>query len=362
MSTFEQFNLPKSLQKAVDLLGLINPTPIQIKSFPVILSGRDVMGIAQTGTGKTFAYLLPILKQWKFQDTETPRVVIIVPTRELVVQVAEEVQKLTQFMSVRTIGVFGGVNINTQKKAVLQGIDILIHVAWTTVPKDASENPAFDIQSNLEGGVNLLSAAVSAGVKKVIFISTGGTVYGIPKYIPIDENHPLNPISAYGISKMAFERYLHFFYNDRNLDYCVLRVSNAYGTRQNLFKNQGVIGHWLQKIKNNEKLTLIGDGEQVRDYIYATDVASAIAKSIDYLGSEKIFNLGYGKGNSLNEILKVCQEITQKEIQLVRLPSRNIDVNVNVLDNQLIQRELNWKPELDLNQGIQKVWDWFQEI
>ncbi|HRG18280.1 MAG TPA: DEAD/DEAH box helicase [Flavobacterium lutivivi] len=126
MSTFEQFNLPKSLQKAVDLLGLTNPTPIQIKSFPVILSGRDVMGIAQTGTGKTFAYLLPILKQWKFQNTETPRVVIIVPTRELVVQVAEEVQKLTQFMSVRTIGVFGGVNINTQKKAVYEGVDILV--------------------------------------------------------------------------------------------------------------------------------------------------------------------------------------------------------------------------------------------
>lgn len=126
MSTFEQFNLPKSLQKAVDLLGFTTPTPIQSKSFPVILSGRDVMGIAQTGTGKTFAYLLPILKQWKFQNTETPRVVIIVPTRELVVQVTEEVEKLTQFMSVRTVGVFGGVNINTQKKAVYEGVDILV--------------------------------------------------------------------------------------------------------------------------------------------------------------------------------------------------------------------------------------------
>lgn len=126
MSTFEQFNLPKSLQKAVDLLGFTTPTPIQSKSFPVILSGRDVMGIAQTGTGKTFAYLLPILKQWKFQNTETPRVVIIVPTRELVVQVTEEVKKLTQFMSVRTVGVFGGVNINTQKKAVYDGVDILV--------------------------------------------------------------------------------------------------------------------------------------------------------------------------------------------------------------------------------------------
>jgi ATP-dependent RNA helicase RhlE len=126
MNTFEQFNLPKSLQKAVDELGLTSPTPIQEKSFSVIMSGRDMMGIAQTGTGKTFAYLLPILKQWKFVATDTPRVVILVPTRELVVQIAAEVEKLTQFMSVRTLGVYGGVNINTQKKAVYQGIDVLV--------------------------------------------------------------------------------------------------------------------------------------------------------------------------------------------------------------------------------------------
>ncbi|MFN3754840.1 DEAD/DEAH box helicase [Flavobacterium sp.] len=126
MNTFEQFNLPKSLQKAVDELGLSTPTPIQEKSFSVIMSGRDMMGIAQTGTGKTFAYLLPILKQWKFVATDTPRVVILVPTRELVVQIAAEVEKLTQFMSVRTLGVYGGVNINTQKKAVYQGIDVLV--------------------------------------------------------------------------------------------------------------------------------------------------------------------------------------------------------------------------------------------
>ncbi|MEM0542641.1 DEAD/DEAH box helicase [Flavobacterium sp. j3] len=126
MNTFEQFNLPKSLQKAIDNLGLTTPTPIQEKSFSVIMSGRDMMGIAQTGTGKTFAYLLPILKQWKFVATDTPRVMILVPTRELVVQIAAEVEKLTEFMSVRTIGVYGGVNINTQKKAIYQGVDILV--------------------------------------------------------------------------------------------------------------------------------------------------------------------------------------------------------------------------------------------
>ena len=126
MTTFEQFNLPKSVQKAIDDLGFVTPTPIQEKSFSVIMSGRDMMGIAQTGTGKTFAYLLPLLKLYKFTPTDTPKIVILVPTRELVVQVVEEVEKLTKYMSVRTLGIYGGVNINTQKKSVYQGIDILV--------------------------------------------------------------------------------------------------------------------------------------------------------------------------------------------------------------------------------------------
>lgn len=133
MATFEQFNLPKSLQKALDELGFRQPTPIQEKSFNVILSGKDVMGIAQTGTGKTFAYLLPLLKQWKFQPTDAPRVVILVPTRELVVQVAEEVEKLTQYMSIRVLGIYGGVNINTQRKAVYDGVDILVGTPGRTM-------------------------------------------------------------------------------------------------------------------------------------------------------------------------------------------------------------------------------------
>lgn len=126
MATFNDFDLPKSLQKALDELGFTTPTPIQERAMPVIMSGRDMMGIAQTGTGKTFAYLLPILKQWKFAATDAPRVVIMVPTRELVVQVAEEVEKLTKYMSVRTLGIYGGVNINTQKKNVYEGVDVLV--------------------------------------------------------------------------------------------------------------------------------------------------------------------------------------------------------------------------------------------
>lgn len=126
MATFEQFNLPKSLQKAIDELNFVHPTPIQEKSFSVIMSGRDVMGIAQTGTGKTLAYLLPLLKQWQFTGNDIPRIIVLVPTRELVVQVVEEIEKLTKYLSIRTLGVYGGVNINTQKKHIYDGLDIVV--------------------------------------------------------------------------------------------------------------------------------------------------------------------------------------------------------------------------------------------
>src|SRR5690606_16429657 len=133
MATFEQFNLPKSLQKALDELGFIHPTPIQERSFTVLLSGKDVMGIAQTGTGKTFAYLLLILKQRKYLRTDAPRVAILVPTRELVVQVGEEIEKLTKYMSIRVLGIYGGVNISTQKTSVYEGIDIFVGTPGRTM-------------------------------------------------------------------------------------------------------------------------------------------------------------------------------------------------------------------------------------
>ena len=149
MSTFEQFNLPKSVQKAIDDLGFTTPTPIQEKSFAVIMSGRDMMGIAQTGTGKTFAYLLPLFKLYKFTPTHTPKIVILVPTRELVVQVVEEVEKLTKYMSVRTLGIYGGVNINTQKTAVYQGIDILVGTPGRTMDLALDNVIRFDETSKL---------------------------------------------------------------------------------------------------------------------------------------------------------------------------------------------------------------------
>jgi len=126
MSTFENLNLTGPLRNAIADLGFEKATPIQTQAFPVVRSGKDVVGIAQTGTGKTFAYMLPILQDFKFTKIDTPRVLVLVPTRELVLQVVENIKSLTTYMNVRVLGVYGGTNINTQKKAVYEGVDIIV--------------------------------------------------------------------------------------------------------------------------------------------------------------------------------------------------------------------------------------------
>ena len=126
MASFEDFKINKQLRYAIEDLGFSTPTPIQEQAFSVVKSGRDVIGIAQTGTGKTFAYMLPVLENLKFSKQINPRVLIIVPTRELVLQVTEQVKAYGKYSSIRVVGVYGGTNINTQKEAVLQGCDILV--------------------------------------------------------------------------------------------------------------------------------------------------------------------------------------------------------------------------------------------
>ena len=124
--SFRDLKLNTPLYNALDDLGFTNPTPIQAEAFNVVASGRDVVGIAQTGTGKTFAYMLPILRELKYSNQANPRVLVLVPTRELVVQVVDEIEKLTKYINTRVLGVYGGVNINTQKQAVAEGLDIIV--------------------------------------------------------------------------------------------------------------------------------------------------------------------------------------------------------------------------------------------
>lgn len=243
----------------------------------------------------------------------------------------------------------------------LAEVAYLVHVAWTTVPKTATENPIYDAQTNLLGGLHLLEAAIEAGVKRVFFISTGGALYGPPQYTPIDEIHPLAPISAYGASKLAFERYLKVYQQNRGLAYTIFRVANAYGPRQNLTKNQGVIGIWLQRILQQQPIEIWGDGTVVRDYIYVEDVAQLLAQHLMTPLAATAYNVGSGQGYSLNQILEACQSVSGRSTTVHYLSGRAFDVPINILSTQKIQQALNWSPQTDLNTGIQRTWDWLTQ-
>jgi UDP-glucose 4-epimerase len=243
----------------------------------------------------------------------------------------------------------------TQKndiKHAMENVDFIFHSLSTTVPKSSNDDPAMDIQSNLISTVNMLEVARENNVKKIIFISSGGTVYGIPKEIPISETHSTMPISSYGIQKLAIEKYLQLYHYLYGLDYGVLRVSNPYGERQPSAGQQGVIGVFLEKAVNNEPIEVWGDGTVIRDYIYVTDVAKAAIAVMNNTSIQKIFNVGSGQGRSLLEIIGAIEENLGHPIKVNYKASRATDVPINVLNISKAREILSWYPTINFNEGL----------
>jgi UDP-glucose 4-epimerase len=246
-------------------------------------------------------------------------------------------------------------------RAVISDCEVVYHLVSTTVPQTSNENPRLDVEGNLIGTLQLLEQMRSAGVKKIIFSSSGGTVYGIPQEIPIKESHPTDPTSSYGIVKLAIEKYLHLYWILHGLDYCILRISNAYGARQPITPTQGVIAAFLGKATAGEEIVIWGDGTVLRDYIYASDIANAFLQASLYQGEWKIFNIGSGHGHSLNELIGVIENITQIPIQVKYLPKRQFDVPVNVLDVTRAKSHLGWEPKVRLEEGVLAAYEWMQK-
>lgn len=247
---------------------------------------------------------------------------------------------------------------DTEKLApVLHSVDVVYHLISTTLPKSSNDSPLFDVTSNVCGTLNMLEKARAAGVRKVVFVSSGGTVYGVPQSLPISEAHPTEPICSYGITKLAVEKYLHLFYTLYGLDYAVLRVSNPYGDRQQAGRGQGVIGTFVNRIVNDAPIEIWGDGEVIRDYIHVSDVITALLRSADDTGAEKIFNIGSGVGHSLKQILSCLHEITGVMPNVRWSEQRSFDVPRNVLDIARATRSLGWSPRMDLIDGIRSVYE-----
>jgi UDP-glucose 4-epimerase len=208
----------------------------------------------------------------------------------------------------------------------------------------------------------MFQSAQKAGVKKMFFSSSGGTVYGEPLSVPIKESAPANPVNPYAISKLAIERYLEFFYHHYGMEYVILRYSNPYGERQNPLGNQGVIPIFLNKIKNDKEPTIFGDGNSVRDYIYIKDAIDATLAVVNKSPESSIFNIGNGKGTTLNELIWIMEEVTGKKIAPVYIPDSRNYLSKIVLDISKIYDNTGWQPQVDLTKGIKRTWTWINSL
>ncbi len=243
----------------------------------------------------------------------------------------------------------------------VSGCDVIYHLVSTTLPKSSNDDPIYDVQTNVLSTLNLLNIAKKAKVNKVIFLSSGGTVYGIPEAIPIKESHPTSPLCSYGITKLTIEKYLHLYHTLYGLNYCVLRLANPFGERQRVTGAQGAVAVFLDKALKGETIEIWGDGSVVRDYVYVRDVVDAMVKSIDYDGNERLFNIGSGKGYSLNEILDEIENLLGRSVERKYTPGRALDVPVNVLDIERACRCLQWKPENSFRQGLGLTLEWMKQ-
>lgn len=241
---------------------------------------------------------------------------------------------------------------------ITDGIDIVFHLLSTTLPASSNKDKIFDVESNLLGTVKLLEQCQRNGVRKIIFLSSGGTIYGPSDADFLNENAPTNPICSYGIVKLSIEKYLALFYHLYGLDYSILRVSNPFGPYQLAHKKQGIISTIFSRVMVDRPVTVWGDGNVVRDYIYISDVIDATVKVALYGGAYKLFNVGSNVGRSILDLIQAIQLVIDRKMDIRYEAARAVDIPRNVLSNNLIKQELGWCPSVGFQDGLQKTHDW----
>jgi UDP-glucose 4-epimerase len=240
--------------------------------------------------------------------------------------------------------------------------DVLVHLVHTTVPGSSMDDPAYDITSNVVASVNWLRRLGETKVRRLVFVSSGGTVYGVPRAVPIDEAHPTDPISSYGITKLAIEKYVSAYASMLGIDYFIIRPSNVYGPGQRLHIGQGVIGVMAHRALRGEPLELWGDGGSLRDYLYVEDVTAAVVSLLDYAGAERVFNASSGEGHSVLDIIATLRAQLGSLPEVVRKPGRGFDVPANVLDSSRLRRATGWRPSVTLWEGVARTLEWLKAL
>ncbi|MPZ15758.1 MAG: NAD-dependent epimerase/dehydratase family protein [Chloroflexi bacterium] len=238
--------------------------------------------------------------------------------------------------------------------------DVIDHHAAQADVRQSVDDPAYSARVNVMGVIALLEAAARCDVRKVVFVSSGGAIYGEPEVIPCDEDHPTRPISPYAASKAAGELYVETFSRMYGFDYTILRYANVYGPRQHPYTEEGqVVAIFSRLMLEGRQPTIFGDGEQGRDFVYVSDVADANARALDR-GSRAILNLGTGDGTTVNELYRRLSRLTGFGGEAKFGPPRPGEVFRIALDASRARSDLGWEPATPLDDGLQATVDWFR--
>ena len=242
-------------------------------------------------------------------------------------------------------------------QAFAHGIDGVVHLASSTVPSTSNADKSLDVSSNLMEALELFEYCTRFGVKKIVVASSGGTVYGIPKQLPITELCPTDPICSYGIVKLALEKYCELYQRLHGLDYAVLRISNPYGPGQNPNRSQGVISVFAAKMLMQKPVTVWGNGSVVRDFLHVRDLARLFYLAMTS-SATGVFNAGSGVGLSINDLILMMGRELHLTPEINKLPARVCDVPASVLSCRKARDIFGWVPEISMERGIQQVGSW----
>ena len=245
----------------------------------------------------------------------------------------------------------------------LDGAEALVYLASTTVPQTAADDAVNDVMTNLVPFLRLLDLARRQRIRRFVFFSSGGTVYGPPATLPTSEAHPTNPIVSHGIVKLMMEKYLLALACTHGMEVVILRVGNAYGERQDPFGRFGAIATFLGCFARQQPIVIWGDGKTTRDYVYVRDVAAACLAAVTGKSARGVYNIGTARGYPLNDLLAVIADtIDQPTPEIHWKERRSFDIPCIVLDNTLAQQELGWKPVTSLADGVRLTWEWVRTL
>ena len=248
-----------------------------------------------------------------------------------------------------------------KERAFLSGTEVVVHLACTTTPALSEADPAGDVVDNVAPAIRLMEAAAREGVGRLVFLSSGGTVYGVPSAVPIAETAPAEPISAHGLQKLSIERYLDLFGRTRGLGSIVLRVSNPYGPLQRRRKSQAVVAAFIEAGLRGEALEIWGDGTVVRDFVFIDDVVEAIIFAASKETRSRVFNLGSGRGLAIETVAADVEEaLGRGPLPRIHHAARPADVPINILDVSRIRAELGWSPRTSWTEGLRRTINWMR--